>query len=225
MTTLAPAPAGPAPGVGAEGELRVVAALQAELDGRVHRDDDVQPEERKGDVAERPVPDHCNHLDVRRCTTTYERAGHEHDHDHPETERVAEVDLVGDDVALQQLADRQRHERDDAGRQHLGGRVGGEGVHEQHHQGGDKRRREDRQPDLQPVGPRVGAQRRRRLAPLASQRLDRRQHEQHGERQQEVEVDDHEAGRGVEREPVVVGVEPEVAQQARHDAGVADRGR
>ena len=79
-------------------------------------------------------------------------------------------------------------------------------------------------PYFLPVVAGTGAQGRRRFPPFKAQRLDRGQHQQYHQGKQEIQVHDDQAGEGIKREAVVVGIKPKVRQEMGDDPGIADGG-
>ena len=105
---------------------------------------------RRGDllqlaVAHDPDAVHVNHH------------GDRDDDDHAQAERLADILLPGDDVAVQERADLDRGQRDGPVGQRLGGGVGGQGAAEQQQHAAQERGQQHRAAHEAPVipGPRV----------------------------------------------------------------------
>ena len=115
-------------------------------------------------------------------------------------------------------------QRDRAGGQRLGRRVGRHGAAEQQQHAAQERRHQHRAADVAPVLPAARAQVLRGLPPGRPQPLQRGQDDEHHERDLEVHVDQDDAGQRVQAEAVVVDVQPEVVQPAGEQPAGAERG-
>ena len=143
----------------------------------------------------------------------------------PKRQRLADVRPAEHDLAREEGADAQRHQRARLRDQRLGGGVGREGIGEQQQRGAEEGWPEDREADVAPVAPRIAAEALAGLAPLRPQPVERGQEDDDHQRDLEVGVDQSEArqlvdpaspGESVDAQPVM--------QEQREEAVEAERG-
>jgi hypothetical protein len=120
--------------------------------------------------------------------------------------------LVREHVPVEDVTDLDGRDRDGAGRQRLGGRVGREAAAEEQEHPAEHRRCQHRQTDVTPVPPRRRTEIRRRFAPRFFQSGEGRRDDEHHQGHLEIHVDEGDAPELIEIEAVVPRIETDVGQ-------------
>src|SRR5579859_2090953 len=145
-----------------------------------------------------------------------------HDHDHSQSQRLRLAGIGQADLALDQIANRQGHDRIALVDQRRGGRVRRKRVGEEQEGGAQESREEQWPGDVAPVVPAVAAKALRRLAPLRADAVERGQKDQDHQGNLEVQVDQYKAGELVQPDAVRVDVDAVVLQVNGNEARATD---